>query len=155
MVHQASQPESQNEDKKHREKKLQKEKVVHATGTYKDERKDRGKSKERMRERLRSVERDKDKMRERGKEHHRDQDRERHQDKFKESSLEKERYSVPKDKDRESNTEGDKMHKRHEIKQTDMQNNLKSFEGRDKGHHRRREKSRHRLGKLLCVALLL
>lgn len=141
----ASQPESQNEDKKHREKKLQKEKVVHATGTYKDERKDRGKSKERMRERLRSVERDKDKMRERGKEHHRDQDRERHQDKFKESSLEKERYHVPKDKDRESNTEGDKMHKRHEIKQTDMQNNLKSFEGRDKGHHRRREKSRHRL----------
>ncbi|POI35814.1 hypothetical protein CIB84_000434 [Bambusicola thoracicus] len=141
----ASQPESQNEDRKHREKKLQKEKVVHAVGTYKDERKDRGKSKERMRERLRSVERDKDKMRERGKEHHRDQDRERHQDKFKESSLEKERYSVPKDKDRESNTEGDKMHKRHEIKQTDMENNLKSFEGRDKGHHRRREKSRHRL----------
>ncbi|XP_042745029.1 cytoplasmic dynein 2 intermediate chain 1 isoform X1 [Lagopus leucura] len=141
----ASQLESQNEDKKHREKKLQKEKVGHDVGTHKDERKDRGKSKERTRERLRSVERDRDKMRERGKEHRRDQDRERHQDKLKESSLEKERYSVPKDKDREGNRERDKMHKRHEIKQPDMHNDLKSFEGRDKGHHRRREKSRHRL----------
>ncbi|XP_021243684.1 WD repeat-containing protein 60 isoform X2 [Numida meleagris] len=143
----ATQPKSQNEDKKHREKKLQKEKVVHDTGTHKDERKDRGKSKERTRERLKSVERDRDKMkeRERGKEHHKERDRERYQDKLHGSSLEKERYSVPKDKDRESNKERDKMHKRHEIKKTDMQDNLKSFEGKDKEHHRRREKSRHRL----------
>ncbi|XP_015708542.1 WD repeat-containing protein 60 isoform X2 [Coturnix japonica] len=141
----ASQPESQNEDRKHREKKLHKEKAVHEIGTHKDERKDRGKSKERMRERLRSVERDRDKTREKGKEHHRDQDRERYQDKLKQSSLEKERYSVPKDRDRESNRERDKTHKRHEIKPTDLQNNLKSYEGRDKEHHRRREKSRQRL----------
>ncbi|NXC42687.1 WDR60 protein, partial [Penelope pileata] len=140
----ASQPESQNEDKKHREKKLQKEKAVHDTGIHKDECKDRGKSKERTRERFKSVERDRDKMRERGKEHHREKDRERDQDKL-ESSLEKERYSVLKDKDRESNKERDKMHRRHEIKQTDKQNNLKSFEGGDKEHHRRREKNRQRL----------
>ncbi|XP_009474268.1 PREDICTED: WD repeat-containing protein 60 [Nipponia nippon] len=82
--------------------------------------------------------------RERGKEHQREGDRERYKDKLQESSLEKERYSVPKDKDRESDRERDKKHKRHDIKQIDTQNNLKSFEGRDKEHHRRRE-SRHHL----------
>ncbi|OXB80277.1 UNVERIFIED_CONTAM: hypothetical protein H355_013675 [Colinus virginianus] len=141
----ASQPEYQNEEKKHREKKLQKEKLAHDTGIHKDELKDRGKSKERTRERLKSVERDRDKMRERGKEHHRERDREGYQDKLQESGLEKERYNVLRDKDRESNRERDKMHRTHEIKQSDMHNNLQSFEGRDKGHHRRREKSRHRL----------
>uniref|UniRef100_A0A663M3A4 WD repeat domain 60 n=1 Tax=Athene cunicularia TaxID=194338 RepID=A0A663M3A4_ATHCN len=80
---------------------------------------------------------------ERGKEYQRG-DRERYRDKLQESSMEKERYSVPKDKDRESDRERDRKHKRHEIKQTDTQKNLKSFEGRDKEHHRRRE-SRHRL----------
>lgn len=84
--------------------------------------------------------------RERGKEHQKEGDRERYKDNLQESSLEKEGYSVPKD--RESNRERDKKHKRHEIKQIDTQYNLKSFEGRDKEHHRRRE-SRHHLGKLL------
>ncbi|XP_009328166.1 PREDICTED: WD repeat-containing protein 60 [Pygoscelis adeliae] len=144
----ASQPDSQNEDQKHREKKLQKEKSVHDTDTHKHERKDRGKSKERTRERERfkSGERDRDKIRERerGKEHQREGDREIYKDKLQESSLEKERYRVPKDKDRESDRERDKKHKRHEIKQIDIQNNLKSYEGRDKEHHRRRE-SRHHL----------
>ncbi|XP_072710794.1 cytoplasmic dynein 2 intermediate chain 1 isoform X2 [Ciconia boyciana] len=142
----ASQPDSQNEDQKHREKKQQKEKSVHDPDTHKHERKDRGKSKERTRERFKSSERDRDKMRERerGKEHQREGDRERYKDKLQESSLEKERYSVLKDKDRESDRERDKKHKRHEIKQIDRQNNLKSFEGRDKDHHRRRE-SRHHL----------
>ncbi|KAM6338757.1 cytoplasmic dynein 2 intermediate chain 1 [Podargus strigoides] len=143
-----SQPDSQYEDQKHREKKLQKEKSVHDTDTHKYEHKDRGKSKERTRERerLKSSERDRDKMRERerGKEHQREGDRERYKTKLQESSLEKERYSVLKDKERESNRERDKKHKRHEIKQTDRQNNLKMFEGRDKEHHRRRE-SRHHL----------
>ncbi|XP_009575873.1 PREDICTED: WD repeat-containing protein 60, partial [Fulmarus glacialis] len=144
----ASQPDSQNEDQKHREKKLQKEKSVHDTDILKHEHKDRGKSKERTRarERFKSGERDRDKMRERerGKEHQRGGDRERYKDKLQESSLKKERYSVPKDKDREGDRERDKKHKRHEIKQVDTQNNLKSFEGRDKEHHRRRE-SRHHL----------
>ncbi|XP_009885099.1 PREDICTED: WD repeat-containing protein 60 [Charadrius vociferus] len=142
----ASQPDSQNEDQKHREKTFQKEKSVHDIDTHKHEHKDRGKSKERMRERFKSGERDGDKMRERerGKEHQREGDRERYQDKLQESSLEKERYHVPKDKDRESNRERDKKHKRHEIKQIDTQTNLKSFEERDKEHHRRRE-SRHHL----------
>ncbi|KFP93212.1 WD repeat-containing protein 60, partial [Haliaeetus albicilla] len=143
-----SQPDSQNEDQKHREKKLQKEKSVYDTDTHKHERKDRGKSKERTRERERfkSGERDRDKMRERerGKEHQREGDRERYKAKLQESSLEKERYSVPKDKDRESDRERDKKHKRHEIKQIDTQNNLKLFEGGDKEHHRRKE-SRHHL----------
>ncbi|CAM9235479.1 unnamed protein product [Bubo scandiacus] len=143
----ASQPDSQNEDQKHREKKLQKEKSVHDTDTHKHERKDRGKSKERTREReiFKSGERDRDKMRdrERGKEHQRG-DQERYRDKLQESSMERERYSVPKDKDRESDRERYRKHKRHEIKQTDTQKNLKSFEGRDKEHHRRRE-SRHHL----------
>ncbi|XP_074430245.1 cytoplasmic dynein 2 intermediate chain 1 [Larus michahellis] len=142
----ASQPDSQNEDEKHREKKLQKEKALHDTDFHKHERKDRGKSKERTRERERfkSGERDRDKMREREreKEHQREGHRERYKDKLRESSLEKERYRVPKDKDRESSRERDKKHKRHEIKQIDRQNNLKSSEGRDKEHHRRRE-SRH------------
>lgn len=92
--------------------------------------------------------------RERGKEHQREGDQERYKAKLQESSLEKERYSVPKDKDRESGRERDKKHKRHEIKQIDTQNNLKSFEGGDKEHHRRRE-SRHHLGKLLWVAVVL
>ncbi|KAM9287851.1 cytoplasmic dynein 2 intermediate chain 1 [Cariama cristata] len=142
-----SQPGSQNEDQKHREKKLQKEKSVHNTDIHEHERKDRGKSKERTRERERfkSSERDRDKMRERerGKEHQRG-DRERYKDKLQESSLENERYSVPRDRDRESDRERDKKRKRHEI--IDTQNNLKSFEGRDKEHHRRRE-SRHHLEK--------
>ncbi|KAM6375735.1 cytoplasmic dynein 2 intermediate chain 1 [Alca torda] len=144
----ASQPDSQNEDQKHREKKLQKEKSLHDADFHKHERKDRGKSKERTRERERfkSGERDRDKMREREreKEHQREGDRERYKDKLRESSLEKERHRVPKAKDRESSRERDKKHKRHEIKQIDTQNNLKSSEGRDKEHHRRRE-SRHRL----------
>ncbi|XP_075602729.1 cytoplasmic dynein 2 intermediate chain 1 isoform X2 [Balearica regulorum gibbericeps] len=142
----ASQPDSQNEDQKHKEKKLQKERSVYEADTYKHERKDRGKSKERTkeRERFKSGERDRDKMRERerGKEHQREGDRERYKDNLQESSLEKERYSVPKD--REGNRERDKKHKRHEIKQIDTQYSLKSFEGRDKEHHRRRE-SRHHL----------
>ncbi|KAM6282557.1 cytoplasmic dynein 2 intermediate chain 1 isoform 2-T2 [Porphyrio hochstetteri] len=137
-----SQPDSQNEDQKHREKKLQKEKSVYDTETHKHERKDREKSKERTRERFKSSERERDKMRERGKEHQRGGDQERYKDKLQESSLEKERYSVPKDKDRASSREQDKKHKRHEIKQVDTQHSLKSFEGRDKEHHRRRE-SRH------------
>ncbi|NWQ69528.1 WDR60 protein, partial [Neopipo cinnamomea] len=138
----ASQSDSQNEDQKHREKKLQKDRSVLDTDTHRRERKDRGKSKERTRERerLKSSDRDRDKMRERGKEHQRG-DRERYKDKLQESHLEKERY---KHKDRESDREGDKKHKRHEMKQTDTQNNLKSFEGGDKEHHRRRG-SRHRL----------
>ncbi|XP_074938488.1 cytoplasmic dynein 2 intermediate chain 1 [Phalacrocorax aristotelis] len=144
----ASQPDSQNADQKHREKKVQKERSVSDTDTDKHERKDRGKSKERMRERERfkSGERDRDKMRERerGKEHRREGDQARYKDKLRESSLEKERYSVPKHKDRESDRERDKKHKRHEIKQIDTENNLKSVEGKDKGHHRRRE-SRHHL----------
>ncbi|XP_067148026.1 cytoplasmic dynein 2 intermediate chain 1 isoform X1 [Apteryx mantelli] len=141
----ASQSDSQNEDKKHREKKPQRD--VHDTDARKYEHKDRGKSKERTRERERfkSSERDRDKMRERerGKEHHRERDRESYKDKVRESSLEKERYSVRKDKDQENGREEDKKHKRHEVKQIHVQNNLKSFEGRDKEHHRRRE-SRHR-----------
>ncbi|XP_021143741.2 cytoplasmic dynein 2 intermediate chain 1 isoform X3 [Columba livia] len=144
----ATQPDSQNEDQKLREKKLQKEKSVHDTDTHKHERKDRGKSKERTRERERfkSGERDRDKMRERekGQDHQRRGDQERYKDKLQESSLKKESYSVPKHKDRESDREQDKKHKRHEIKQIETHNNLKSFEGRDKEHHRRRE-SRHHL----------
>ncbi|KFV91382.1 WD repeat-containing protein 60, partial [Eurypyga helias] len=147
----ASQPDSLNEDQKHREKKLQKEKSVHDTDTHKHERKDRGKSKERTRERERfkSGERDRDKMRERerAREHWREGDQERYKDKLQESSLRKERYSVPKDKDRESDRERDKKHKRQQIKQIDTQSNLKSVEGRDKEHHRRRE-SRHHLENL-------
>ncbi|KAM6314938.1 cytoplasmic dynein 2 intermediate chain 1 [Aegotheles albertisi] len=143
----ASQPDSQNEDQKHREKKLQKEKSFHDTDARKHEHRDRGKSKERTRERetFKSGERDRDRMRERerGKEHQR-RDQESCKDKLQESSLKKERHGVPKDKDRESDKERDKRHKRHEIKQIDTQDNLKSLEGRDKEHHRRRE-SRHRL----------
>ncbi|KFP80616.1 WD repeat-containing protein 60, partial [Acanthisitta chloris] len=143
----ASQPDNQSEDQKHREKKLQKEKSVLDIDTHRHERKDRGKSKERTRERERfkSSERDRDKMRERekDKEHQREGDRERHKDKAQESHLE-ERYSVPKHKDREGDRERDKKQRRHDLKQIDTQNNLKSLEGRDKEHHRRRE-SRHRL----------
>ncbi|NXP54253.1 WDR60 protein, partial [Heliornis fulica] len=140
----ASQLDSQNEDQKRREKKLQKEKSVYDTETHKHEHKDRGKSKERTRERFKSSERDRDKVRERerGKEHQRG-DQERYKDKLKESSLEKERSSVPKDKDRESHRDQDKKHKRHEIKQIETQNNLTSFEGQDKERHRRRESSHH------------
>ncbi|XP_051468352.1 cytoplasmic dynein 2 intermediate chain 1 isoform X2 [Apus apus] len=142
----ASQPGSQNEDQKHREKKLPKDKSVHDTDAHKHEHKDRGKSRERTRERERfkSGERERDKMRERerGKEHSGEGDQERYKYKLQESNLKKEKYSVPKDKDRESDREGDKKHKRHEVKQIDTQNNLKSYEGRDKEHHRRRE-SRH------------
>ncbi|XP_071417520.1 cytoplasmic dynein 2 intermediate chain 1 isoform X2 [Pithys albifrons albifrons] len=143
----ASQPDSQSEDQKHREKKLQKDRSVLDTDTHKRDHKDRGKSKERTRERERfkssERERGKTRERERGREHQRG-DQDRYKDKLEESHFEKERYSVPKHKDRESEREGDKKHKKHEIKQTDTQNNLKSFEGRDKEHHRRRE-SRHRL----------
>ncbi|XP_042657977.1 cytoplasmic dynein 2 intermediate chain 1 isoform X2 [Tyto alba] len=141
----ASQPGSQNEDQKHRENKLKREMSVYDTDTHKHERKDRGKSKERTRERERfkSGERDRDKMgeRERGKEHQSEGDRERYKDKLQEPSVEKKRYSVPKD--RESDREQDKKRKSHEIKQIDTQNNLKSFEGRDKEHHRRRESKHH------------
>ncbi|XP_062423656.1 cytoplasmic dynein 2 intermediate chain 1 isoform X2 [Rhea pennata] len=143
----ASQSDSQNEDKKHREKKLQREKNVHDTDAHKYEHKDREKSKERTRERERfkSSERDRDKMRERerGKEHHKERDRESYKDKVRESGLGKERYIVRKDKDQENEGEEEKTHKRHEMKQIHVQNNLKSFEVRDKEHHRRRESRHH------------
>lgn len=60
--------------------------------------------------------------------------------------MEEERHSVLKHKDKETDRERDKKHKAYEIKQIDPQNNLKSFEGRDTEHHRKRE-IRHRLGK--------
>ncbi|XP_066184641.1 cytoplasmic dynein 2 intermediate chain 1 [Sylvia atricapilla] len=137
-------PDSQNEDQKHREKKLRRERSVHDTDRNRHERRDREKSKERTRdrERFKSSERDRDKRREREKEHQRE-DRERHRDKVQESSLE-ERHSVLKHKDRETDRERDKKHKTHEIKQIDAQNYPKSFEGKDTEHHRRRE-VRHRL----------
>ncbi|XP_072781422.1 cytoplasmic dynein 2 intermediate chain 1 isoform X1 [Taeniopygia guttata] len=136
-------PDSQNEDRKHREKKLQRERTVHDTDPNRHERRDREKSKERTRERERfkSSERDRDKRREkeREKEHQRG-DREGH--KVQESW--EERHSILKHKDRETDRERDKKHKRYEIKQIDPQNYLKSLEGGDTEHHRRRE-IRHRL----------
>ncbi|KAM7072505.1 cytoplasmic dynein 2 intermediate chain 1 [Acridotheres tristis] len=140
----ASLADIQNEDQKHREKKLQRERSVHDIGPDRHERRDREKSKERTRERVKSSERDRDKRREkeREKEHQRE-DQERHKDKVRESRLE-ERHSVLKHKDRETDRERDKKHKTYEIKHIDPQNYLKSFEGGDTEHHRRRE-IRHRL----------
>lgn len=146
ILFQASLADIQNEDQKHREKKLQRERSVHDIGPDRHERRDREKSKERTRERFKSSERDRDKRREkeREKEHQRE-DQERHKDKVRESRLE-ERHSVLKHKDRETDRERDKKHKTYEIKHIDPQNYLKSFEGGDTEHHRRRE-IRHRLSK--------
>ncbi|XP_041899495.1 cytoplasmic dynein 2 intermediate chain 1 [Corvus kubaryi] len=143
----ASLADSQNEDQKHREKKLQRDRTVHDTDPNRHEHKDREKSKERTRERERfkSSERDRDKRREREREkEYQRGDREGHKDKVQESHLEEERHSVLKHKDKESGRERDKKYKTYEIKQIDPQNNLKSFEERDTEHHRRRE-IRHRL----------
>ncbi|XP_054129518.1 cytoplasmic dynein 2 intermediate chain 1 [Melozone crissalis] len=133
--------ESQNEDQKHREKKLQRERSVHDINPYRHEYRGREKSKERTRERERfkSSERDRDKRREREKEQQRE-DQERHKDKFQESWLE-ERHSVLKYRDRDTDRERDKKHKTYEI--IDPRNYLKSFEGRDTEHHRRREIRHH------------
>ncbi|RMC04781.1 hypothetical protein DUI87_17953 [Hirundo rustica rustica] len=134
-------PDSQNEDQKHREKKLRRERTVHDIDPNRHERRDREKSKERTRERERfkSTERDRDKRREREREkEHQREHRERHKDKVRESCLE-EGHSVLKHKDRETDRERDKKHKTYEIKQIDPQNYLKSFEGRDTENHRRRE----------------
>ncbi|XP_039405322.1 cytoplasmic dynein 2 intermediate chain 1 [Corvus cornix cornix] len=143
----ASLADSQNEDQKHREKKLQRDRTVHDIDPNRHEHKDREKSKERTRERERfkSSERDRDKRREREREkEYQRGDREGHKDKVQESHLEEERHSVLKHKDKESGRERDKKYKTYEIKQIDPQNNLKSFEERDTEHHRRRE-IRHRL----------
>ncbi|XP_041346025.1 cytoplasmic dynein 2 intermediate chain 1 [Pyrgilauda ruficollis] len=138
----ASLQDSQNEDLKHREKKLWRERSVHDIDPYRHEHRGREKSKERTRERFKSSERDRDKRREREREkEHQREDRERHRDKVQESWLE-ERHSVLKHKDRDSDRERDKKHKTYEI--IDPQNYLKSFERRDTEHHRRRE-IRHRL----------
>ncbi|XP_048184206.1 cytoplasmic dynein 2 intermediate chain 1 [Corvus hawaiiensis] len=143
----ASLADSQNEDQKHREKKLQRDRTVHDIDPNRHEHKDREKSKERTRERERfkSSERDRDKRREREREkEYQRGDREGHKDKVQESHLQEERHSVLKHKDKESGRERDKKYKTYEIKQIDPQNNLKSFEERDTEHHRRRE-IRHRL----------
>lgn len=145
---QASLPDTQNEDQKHREKKLRRERTVHDIDPNRHECRDREKSKERTRERERfkSSERDRDKRREREREkEHQREDRERHKDKLQESRVEQ-RHSVLKHKDREADRERDKKHKTYEIKHIDPQNYLKSFEGEETEHHRRRE-IRHRLGK--------
>uniref|UniRef100_A0A8C3U0F1 Dynein 2 intermediate chain 1 n=1 Tax=Catharus ustulatus TaxID=91951 RepID=A0A8C3U0F1_CATUS len=142
----ASLPDTQNEDQKHREKKLRRERTVHDIDPNRHERRDREKSKERTRERERfkSSERDRDKRREREREkEHQREDRERHKEKLQESRLE-ERHSVLKHKDRETDRERDKKHKTYEIKHIDPLNYLKSFEGEDTEYHRRRE-IRHRL----------
>ncbi|KAM7037576.1 cytoplasmic dynein 2 intermediate chain 1 [Passerculus sandwichensis] len=133
--------ESQNEDQKPREKKLQRERSVHDINPYRHEHRGREKSKERTRERERfkSSERDRDKRREREKEQQRE-DRERHKDKVPESWLE-ERHSALKYRDRDTDRERDKKHKTYEI--IDPRNYLKSFEGRDTEHHRRREIRHH------------
>ncbi|XP_059328901.1 cytoplasmic dynein 2 intermediate chain 1 [Ammospiza nelsoni] len=133
--------ESQNKDQKPREKKLQRERSVHDINPYRHEYRGREKSKERTRERERfkSSERDRDKRREREKEQQRE-DRERHKDKVPESWLE-ERHSALKYRDRDTDRERDKKHKTYEI--IDPRNDLKSFEGRDTEHHRRREIRHH------------
>ncbi|XP_064559984.1 cytoplasmic dynein 2 intermediate chain 1 [Zonotrichia leucophrys gambelii] len=133
--------ESQNEDQKPREKKLQRERSVHDINPYRHEYRGREKSKERTRERERfkSSERDRDKRREREKEQQREE-RERHKDKVPESWLE-EKHSVLKYRDRDTERERDKKHKAYEI--IDPRNYLKSFEGRDAEHHRRREIRHH------------
>ncbi|KAF2984030.1 hypothetical protein EK904_008070 [Melospiza melodia maxima] len=133
--------ESQNEDQKPREKKLQRERSVHDINPYRHEYRGREKSKERTRERERfkSSERDRDKRRERDKEQQRE-DRERHKDKVPESWLE-ERHSALKYRDRDTDRERDKKHRTYEI--IDPRNYLKSFEGRDTEHHRRREIRHH------------
>lgn len=147
ILFQALLPDSQNEDQKHREKKLRRERTVHDIDPNRHERRDREKSKERTRERERfkSSERDRDKRREREREKEQQrEDRDRNKDKVQESHLE-ERHSVLKHRDGEADRERDKKHKTYEIKQIDPQNYLKSFEGRDAEHHRRRE-IKHRLG---------
>nr|XP_054491968.1 cytoplasmic dynein 2 intermediate chain 1 [Agelaius phoeniceus] len=140
----AALPDSQNEDQKHREKKLQRERSVHDINPYRHEYRGREKSKERTRERERfkSSERDRDKRREREREKEQQrEEQERHKDKFQESWLE-ERHSVLKYKDRDTDRERDKKHRTDEI--IDPQNYLKSSEGGDPERHRRRE-IRHRL----------
>nr|XP_009943483.1 PREDICTED: WD repeat-containing protein 60 [Opisthocomus hoazin] len=143
----ASQPDSQNEDQKHREKKLQKEQFVHDRDAHKHERKDRGKSKERTRERFKSGERDRDKMREgeRGKEG----DRERYKDKLQESKEEKtrskereRRHTEKKDNDTKKSTdnflayeveEGERIHK--------LQKDQELYKERERRHREKKEHS--------------
>ncbi|XP_019363707.1 PREDICTED: WD repeat-containing protein 60 isoform X2 [Gavialis gangeticus] len=141
-----SQSDSQSEDKKHKEKKLQREREIHDTVDYKgyrDQDKDRGKTKERTgeRERFKSSERDREKLRERerGKDHHRERERE----KVKDKDAEKEKYSTRREKEKESDKEAQRKQKRDHLKQMLIQSDQRAHEGREKGHHRRRGSKDH------------
>ncbi|CAM4522339.1 unnamed protein product [Lepidochelys olivacea] len=143
-----SQSDSQSEDKKQKEKKLQRAIETHDMVDYKgyihkDQDKDRGKAKERTgeRERFKSSERDRDKLkeRERGKDHHREQEREKFKDKDQGKDAEKEKHIKRKDKEKESDKERDRKYRRDELKQMLIQNNLKAYGGSDKEQRRRRE----------------
>ncbi|XP_068862528.1 cytoplasmic dynein 2 intermediate chain 1 isoform X2 [Aphelocoma coerulescens] len=136
----ASLADSQNEDQKHREKKLQRDRTVHDIDPKRHKHREKSKERTREREIFKSSERDGDKRREREKEkEYQRGDQEGHKDRVQESHLEEERHSVLKHNDKESGRERDKKYKTYEIKQMDPQNNLKSFERRDTEHHRRRE----------------
>ncbi|XP_037746986.1 cytoplasmic dynein 2 intermediate chain 1 isoform X4 [Chelonia mydas] len=143
-----SQSDSQSEDKKQKEKKLQRAIETHDMVDYKgyihkDQDKDRGKAKERTgeRERFKSGERDRDKLkeRERGKDHHREQEREKFKDKDQGKDAEKEKHIKRKDKEKESDKERDRKYRRDEPKQMLIQNNRKAYGGSDKEQRRRRE----------------
>ncbi|XP_030405977.1 WD repeat-containing protein 60 isoform X4 [Gopherus evgoodei] len=106
-----SQSDSQSEDKKQKEKKLQRDRKTHDMVDYKgyihkDQDKDRGKAKERTseRERFKSSERDRDKLRDResGKDHHREREREKLKEKDQEKDAEKEKHITRKDKEKKS-----------------------------------------------------
>ncbi|XP_030405978.1 WD repeat-containing protein 60 isoform X5 [Gopherus evgoodei] len=143
-----SQSDSQSEDKKQKEKKLQRDRKTHDMVDYKgyihkDQDKDRGKAKERTseRERFKSSERDRDKLRDResGKDHHREREREKLKEKDQEKDAEKEKHITRKDKEKVSDKEGDRKYRRDDLKQMLIQNNLKASGGRDKEQRRRRE----------------
>nr|XP_032662228.1 WD repeat-containing protein 60 isoform X4 [Chelonoidis abingdonii] len=146
-----SQSDSQSEDKKQKEKKLQRDRKTHDMVDYKgyihkDQDKDRGKAEERTseRERFKSSERDRDKLRDResGKDHHREREREKLKEKDQEiegEGPEKEKHITRKDKEKVSDKEGDRKYRRDDLKQMLIENNLKASGGRDKEQRRRRE----------------
>ncbi|XP_074841151.1 cytoplasmic dynein 2 intermediate chain 1 isoform X2 [Carettochelys insculpta] len=143
-----SQSDSWSEDKKQKEKKLQRERETHDMVDYKgymhkDQDKERGKTKERTggQERYKSSERDRDRIRERerGKDHHREPEREKLKEKIQEKDAEKEKHIKTKDKEKESDKEGDRKYRRDDRKQILIQNNLRTHREKDKEQHRRRE----------------
>ncbi|XP_077159291.1 cytoplasmic dynein 2 intermediate chain 1 isoform X2 [Paroedura picta] len=137
--------DSQSDDKRHRERKLRDREGHdaddHKSSFYKEQDKDRVKSKEKTGEkaRFKSSERHREERTEKGRE--KDHPREREREKAKathDRHAKEDKHSAGKGGEQQSGREREKKHRKDDPNQAYMQNTTEIYGERHKEHHRRR-----------------